>query len=292
MDLEQSAILQRLRQLMTARAPISTKLVIVWTLLERYRALEDKIKAYNPGVDTKRLYDAFSHLPTMPRGRCVRMDPLISPIRWPWPRSPWSWSWPPTPSSHHSSSTTRRECDNLQTPPDDVRKRFWQERGRSGGRCDQLTQAGHVSKEEGEQMENLRRCSWPRLGDIRVILIKICGLPAQHAYHAVPVPQEAAEKALETMEIYAPIAHRLGMQRVKWGWRTPPPVPGPGGLREISDELPPGLPPTRELEAATIQRKIGGAAGVRRGSRLLSTGAHGTPTPSTARDVPAEQDHG
>ena len=29
-------------------------------ILERYQALEDKIKAYNPSLDTKRLYDAFN----------------------------------------------------------------------------------------------------------------------------------------------------------------------------------------------------------------------------------------
>ena len=30
-------------------------------ILERYQALEDKVKAYNPTVDTKRLYDAFAY---------------------------------------------------------------------------------------------------------------------------------------------------------------------------------------------------------------------------------------
>ena len=30
-------------------------------ILERYQALEDQIRSYNPGLDTKRLYDAFSY---------------------------------------------------------------------------------------------------------------------------------------------------------------------------------------------------------------------------------------
>ena len=52
--------------------------------------------------------------------------------------------------------------------------------------------------------------------DIRVILIKIAD--RLHNMQTMNFQSEAKrrEKALETMEIYAPIAHRLGMQRMKW----------------------------------------------------------------------------
>ena len=66
-------------------------------------------------------------------------------------------------------------------------------------------------------MENLRKMLMAMAKDIRVILIKICRPAAQHAHHGVPDRRDKQqEKSLETMEIYAPIAHRLGMQQLKW----------------------------------------------------------------------------
>ena len=65
-------------------------------------------------------------------------------------------------------------------------------------------------------MENLRKMLMAMARDIRVILIKIAD--RLHNMQTMNFQSEAKrrEKALETMEIYAPIAHRLGMQRMKW----------------------------------------------------------------------------
>ncbi len=78
-----------------------------------------------------------------------------------------------------------------------------------------LTRVQYVTKEE-EQMENLRKMLMAMSQDVRVILIKICDRLHNMRTLQFQPPKKQREKALETMEIYAPIAHRLGMQRVKW----------------------------------------------------------------------------
>lgn len=78
-----------------------------------------------------------------------------------------------------------------------------------------LTKMIYTTKEEA-QMENLRKMLLAMSKDIRVVLIKIAD--RLHNMHTMNFQseQKRREKALETMEIYAPLAHRLGMQRVKW----------------------------------------------------------------------------
>ena len=78
-----------------------------------------------------------------------------------------------------------------------------------------LTRVQYTSKED-EQMENLRKMLMAMSKDIRVILIKIADRLHNMRTMAYQSPEKQRSKSLETMEIYAPIAHRLGMQRAKW----------------------------------------------------------------------------
>ena len=78
-----------------------------------------------------------------------------------------------------------------------------------------LTRIQYATKED-EQMENLRKMLIAMSKDIRVILIKISDRLHNMRTMEYQSPAKQKQKSLETMEIYAPIAHRLGLQRIKW----------------------------------------------------------------------------
>ncbi len=100
-----------------------------------------------------------------------------------------------------------------------------------------LTKVKYTSTEE-KQMENLRKMLMAMAQDVRVILIKICDRLHNMRTMEYQTEKKQREKALETMEIYAPIAHRLGMQRVKWELEDQSlKFLDPIAYQEISDEL-------------------------------------------------------
>ncbi|MBQ9534298.1 MAG: bifunctional (p)ppGpp synthetase/guanosine-3',5'-bis(diphosphate) 3'-pyrophosphohydrolase [Clostridia bacterium] len=83
---------------------------------------------------------------------------------------------------------------------------------------DGVTKLGHIvySTYEEEQMENLRKMFVAMAKDIRVILIKLADRLHNMRTIEYQNPLTRSEKAVECMEIYAPLAHRLGMQGIKW----------------------------------------------------------------------------
>jgi len=78
-----------------------------------------------------------------------------------------------------------------------------------------LTRADFSSKEQA-QMENLRKMFMAMSKDIRVVLIKIADRLHNMRTMQYQSPEKQIKKCRETMDIYAPLAHRLGMQRMKW----------------------------------------------------------------------------
>ena len=82
---------------------------------------------------------------------------------------------------------------------------------------DGVTKLGRIpySSREVQQAENLRKMLIAMSEDIRVIIIKLADrLHNMRTIEFMP-PQKQRDKALENMEVYAPIAHRLGIRAVK-----------------------------------------------------------------------------
>ena len=181
-------------------------------ILEQYTALENKVLAYTPNLDKARLFDAFTYADNAHASQ-QRKDG--------------------SPYITHPLAVADLVAD-LELDPDsviaallhdtiedtgatheDVAKRFGEPVAELVEGVTKLTRVQYASREE-KQMENLRKMLLAMAKDIRVILIKICDRLHNMRTMQYQSPKKQREKALETMEIYAPLAHRLGMQRIKW----------------------------------------------------------------------------
>ena len=183
------------------------------TIDEQFEKLENTVREYNPGADFKRIRESYEfakqHHGEQRRksGELYITHPLaVAQIV--------------AEELHLDSESIEAALlhdviEDTDATYDDVAKLTSPTVADLVEGVSKLTRIQYATKED-EQMENLRKMLIAMSKDSRVILIKISDRLHNMRTMEYQTPAKQKQKSLETMEIYAPIAHRLGMQRMKW----------------------------------------------------------------------------
>ena len=183
------------------------------TIQEQYELLEKTVRGYNPSADFAQIRAAFDYADKCHEGQKRKSgEPYIIH---------------PLAVAQIVAEELKLDSESIEaallhdviedTPAthEDVAKLFSPTVADLVEGVSKLTRIQYATKED-EQMENLRKMLIAMSKDIRVILIKISDRLHNMRTMEYQSPSKQKQKSLETMEIYAPIAHRLGMQRIKW----------------------------------------------------------------------------
>lgn len=222
------------------------------SVYERFEKLKEKIKETNPTANIARIQEAFEFALTAHGGQ-RRKDgsPYITH-----PLAAAEIIVEMGLDEDSIIATLLHDCiEDTEVTHEDVARLFGP---RIAELVEGVTKLGYVvsSTKEEAQMENLRKMLLAMAKDIRVIMIKMADRLHNMRTMEFQKEEKRRSKALETMQIYAPIAHRLGMQRIKWELEDLSlKYLDPVGYKEIED----GLSQKREESekfVKTIQENI------------------------------------
>ena len=183
------------------------------TMDERYQRLEDTVRAYNPTASFDKIRAAYEFAAAAHQGQ-LRKDgsPFVT--------HPLAVAQIVAEELHLDSESIEAALlhdtiEDTAATHEDIAKQFSPTVADLVEGVSKLTRVHYTSKAQ-EQMENLRKMLLAMSKDIRVILIKVSDRLHNMRTMEYQTPEKQKQKSFETLEIYAPIAHRLGMQKMKW----------------------------------------------------------------------------
>ena len=150
---------------------------------------------------------------------------------------------------------------------EDIKKMFGKEVAFLVDGVTKLSRLNYRTKED-QQLNSMRKMFLAMAKDVRVVVIKLADRLHNMRTMAYQSEEKQRIKSLETMEIYAPIAHRLGMQKIKWELEDLSLLYlDPAGYKAITDALDERMP-TLEKFMGEMRTQIR--------ERLEADGVHAT----------------
>jgi len=174
--------------------------------------LENKIRSYNPQADLKLIEDAYYFAKKAHDGQHRASGELFifHPLEVAMILADLELD-----TATIAAGLLHDVVEDTQYSIEDIEKNFGSEIALLVDGVTKLGKLEFKSKEE-QQAENLRKMLLAMAKDIRIILIKLADrLHNMRTLKSMPVEKQK-EKAIETLEIFAPLAHRLGISKIKW----------------------------------------------------------------------------
>jgi guanosine-3',5'-bis(diphosphate) 3'-pyrophosphohydrolase len=230
----------------------------VLELDERYQSLVEEllaeVAAYNPNIDRELLSRAFRFAASAHEGQQRRSGEdfihhpygvalILASLK--------------LDEETIASALLHDVVEDTDTTLDEVREEFGDEIAKLVDGVTKLTRVQFQSREQAEA-ENYRKMVVAMAEDVRVILIKLAD--RLHNMRAIEYlcKQKQVQKAKETLEVYAPLAHRLGIHQMKW---------------ELEDLAFQALHPRKysEIKAMVTERRADREAHVREAAAVLKS---------------------